>query len=139
MTHQKSPVSVLFQVFLNYIEYYIVLYWVLYFISYEDKAYVLTLKGATTTQETNLSRNQSVRLPNIKTNFSSNIPVPIFSENEDKIFIFITTLGCVGFVLLTAHLIVYIIDRRRRSISVTTTCKNIPEQSLMYENINDVS
>lgn len=96
-------------------------------------------KGTTTAQESNPSRNQSVRLRNRKTNFSSNISVPKLSENGNKIFIFITALGCIGFVLLTVHLIVYIIDRRRRSISVTTTCENIPEQCSIYENINDVS
>lgn len=66
--------------------------------------------------------------------FAQNVP-----EKRDKMFIFITFLGCIGLVLLTAHLIVYIIDRRRRSISSTTTCQSIPEQCSMYENINDIS
>lgn len=66
--------------------------------------------------------------------FAQNVP-----EKRDKMFIFITFLGCIGLVLLTAHLIVYIIDRRRRSISSTTTCQSIPEQCSMYENVNDIS
>lgn len=99
----------------------------------------LLLKGTTMAHENNLSRNQSVRLHNMKTNFSSNMSVPKLLENGNKIFIFMTTLGSIGFVLLTIHLIVYIIDKRRRSISVTSTCENIPEQCSMYENMNDVS
>lgn len=97
------------------------------------------LKGTTTAQEINIWK-KSVTLHNMETNVSSRISfVRTFSENRDKIFIFITTLGCIGLILLTAHLIVYIIDRRRRSLLVTTTCVSIQEQGPMYENINDVS
>lgn len=96
----------------------------------------LLRKGTTMAIENNLSRNQSVRLQNMKTNFSLNISVPKSSDKGNKIFIFMTTLGCIGFVLLTIHLIVYIIEKRRRSISVTSTCESIPEQCSVYENIN---
>lgn len=110
-----------------------------------DQSYNITdiqctyLKGRTTAQEINMWK-KSATLHIMKTNVSSRISsVRKCSENRDKIFIFITTLGCIGLVLLTAHLIVYIVDRRRRSLSLTTTCVSIQEQGPMYENINDVS
>lgn len=103
-----------------------------------DQSYDITdiqctyLNGTTTAQGINIWK-KSVTLHNIKTNVSSRISfVRKFSEKRNKIFIFITTLGCIGLVLLTAHLIVYIIDRRRRSISVTTTYVSIQEQGQMY-------
>lgn len=98
---------------------------------------VFTWKGTTTAEEIILWKESSKPF-NIKKKISSNIS-PNISENRDTIFIFIATLGGIGFVLLTAHLMVYIIDRRRRSISVTSTCESVPEQGSLYENINSVS
>lgn len=57
---------------------------------------------------------------------------PILSKNNDRIFIFLSTFGCIGIVLLTAHLIGYIVHRRRQAV---LTYRG---RGVVYDNIKNV-
>lgn len=95
------------------------------------------ITGTTTAQEFN-PLNMSVTLFTTKINISLNIAPNLLGKN-DRIFIFLSTFGCIGIVLLIAHLIVYIIHRRQQAVSMTIVCENHQDRGLIYDNINDVS